>query len=88
MNERIIEKEKRFVPIQTYCQMTGLSYATVDHMLKSGQLRYITTEGGLRRIDTRESGIDQQEVIEKMGKMETMLSSLCKLFNITPLQER
>jgi len=44
---------KRFIPISQYCRLTGLSYRTVDHMLNSGQLAYITTEAGLRRIDTQ-----------------------------------
>lgn len=81
MNEAmIIPKGKRFVTIKEYCAMSGLSYATVKHLMASGQLGYITTERGLQRVDTKENANDQA-VIEKLEKTEKMLAALCKQFN-------
>ncbi len=79
--ETIIEPDKRFVTIKEYCRRTGLSYAAADHMLKTGQLNYITTEGGLRRIDTKEQGIDNAKLTEEMEKIRKMLTALVKQFN-------
>lgn len=81
MNETIISKDKRFVTISDYSKRTGLSYATINHMLKTGQLNYITTESGLRRIDTKSEGADSKVLMEKLDKTEKMLSALCKQFN-------
>lgn len=83
MPETIIPKQTRFVTIKEYCKRSGLSYATVDHMCKSGQLNYITTEAGLRRIDTKEPSADNDVVLDKLAKTEKMLSALCKQFNTT-----
>lgn len=79
-NEKVIPQDKRFVTIKQYCKISGLSYATVKHLMVSGQLNYITTERGLQRIDTREVG-NEIAVLEKLDKTEKMLAALCKQFN-------
>jgi len=83
--ENKIKHPKRFVPINTYCETSGLSYHTVNHMLNSGQLPYITTESGLRRVDTQEMGVLQNAVIVErleaqerlLGEQERLLKCLC-----------
>jgi len=67
---------KRFVPISTYCKQSGLSYATVTHMLNSNQLNYITTESGQRRIDTKPTETEQGAVIARLDKQERLLKKL------------
>ena len=79
-NEKIIEPDTRFVTIKAYCKLSGLSYATVDHLLKSGQLKYITTEGGLRRIDTQDTQ-SNKALIEHLESVRAMLAALLKQFN-------
>ena len=74
---------KRFVTIKRYQEMSGLSYATVDFMLKSGQLAYITTESGQRRVDTRARDADNTVILAKLDTQEKMLKALCKQFNTT-----
>lgn len=82
MDVKTISKDKRFVTIKQYCEISSLSYATVNHMCKTGQLNYITTESGLRRIDTQDQNADQQILLEKIEKTEKMVASLCKLFSV------
>jgi len=79
----VMPQDEWYVTIKKYCQLSGLSYATVKHLIKSGQLKYITTEKGLQRIDIRESGNDQA-VIERLNNQEKMLTALCRQFN-TPV---
>ena len=83
MSETIIEKQKRFITINEYCKRTGLSYATVNHMLKDGQLSYITTEGGLRRIDTQNEQPSMDVVLKRMDEQERLLKSLCGHLGVT-----
>jgi predicted site-specific integrase-resolvase len=78
--ERVI-KERRFVPIKTYCETTGLSYATVSHLCKSGQLSYITTESGQRRIDTKEQGDSNELILKALSEHQKMLNALCRQLN-------
>ena len=68
---------KRFVPIRTYCELSGLSYATVDHLLKSGQVKFITTESGLRRVDTQEVDHAEPAIFKKLDDHERLLKALC-----------
>jgi len=76
--EKVIENAKRFVPIEQYKKLSGLSYATIDYMCKSGQLRFVTTESGLRRIDTQEEGnTDTSAIIKRLDEAEKMLKALC-----------
>jgi len=79
--EIIIEPTKRFVPIKRYCEISGLSYATVNHMLNSGQLPYITTESGQRKVDTMTHSADSNILLDKLEKTEKMLTALCRQFN-------
>jgi len=78
MSERVIQKQKRYVPISDFCKQSGLSYATVKHMLKSGQLPHILTEGGHEKIDTQ-SGIDAFTVLRRFDELEKRLESIDKL---------
>jgi len=78
---------KRYVTIAEYQRQTGLSYATVRHMCNTGQIKYITCEGGNRKIDTM-SGVDLKMIIErldcsdkKLDKSEKLLTALCKQLN-------
>ena len=80
MQEKIIQRSDRFVTIKRYCEMTGLSWATVNHMLKTNQLRYITTESGLRRVDTQEGNPENSVLFEKIEECGKMLSALTKQF--------
>lgn len=82
MTETIIERDQRFVTIKRYCEMSGLSYATVNHLLKTGHLSYITTESGLRRVDTQPRSPGQNVLLEKLERNEKMLSALCAQFNV------
>ena len=76
-------KPKRYVPIKKFCEISGLSYATANHMMNSGQLAYITTESGLRRIDTQHSGqSDEAVVICRLQGIERQLNALCRQFNV------
>jgi len=72
-----IENQKRFVPISKYCEISGLSYATVNYLLKSNQLSYITTESGQRRVDTQPTNSGQEAVIAKLDRQDALLSALC-----------
>lgn len=80
MQETIIEPDKRFVTIKKYCELSGLSYSTINHMCNTGQLNYITTEGGLRRIDTKSGNSDMQPLLERLDKQEKLLQALCRQF--------
>jgi hypothetical protein len=64
-----------------YQRISGLSYATVNHLCNTRQLQYITTESGLRRIDTTQKGADNSVILEKLDAQERMLKALCKQFN-------
>lgn len=77
-----MNKNKRFVPIKTYCEMSGLSYATVSHMLNSGQLQYITTESGQRRVDTQGDSKDEAAMHSRLNSIESAVKALCRQFNI------
>ena len=78
MSEKITSKtDGRFVTIRRFQEISGLSYQTVNHLLESGQLSYITTEGGLRRIDTQ-AGTDADTgfVLRSLERQERMLAAL------------
>ena len=71
-------QSKRFIPISQYCKISGLSYATVNHMLNSGQLSYVTTESGQRRVDTNDSvNADSTAIARRLDETERLLKSLC-----------
>ena len=81
-NEIVIDPDKRFVTIKRFCQKSGLSYATVNHMLKTGQLKFITTEAGLRRIDTQAQETGSEPVLEKLEMQEKIMRQICDHFGI------
>jgi len=62
--------------IKAYGEMAGLSYKTVDHMLNSGQLPYITTESGQRKIDTQVQVDLSGEVAERLEGLDQKLKAL------------
>ena len=84
----INQPEKRFVPISRYCEISGLSYATVDHLLKSGQVPFITTESGQRRIDTRPLDSGQGMVISRLSELEGLVKALCGHLGVCVSVER
>ena len=81
MSAKTIPNQTRYVTIKRFCEDSGLSYATVDHMLKSGQIPFITTESGQRRIDTNSGNVDSGEIMKRLDKQEKLLLALCKQFN-------
>jgi hypothetical protein len=70
---------RRYVPIKKFQEISGLSYATVDHLCKSGQLRYITTESGLRRIDTQQDAdsANNAAITARLEEQGRLLKALC-----------
>lgn len=72
-----METAKRFVPVTQYCRSSGLSYATVTHLLNSNQLAYITTESGQRRIDTQPTASERNVVLARLEAQEKLLKALC-----------
>jgi len=70
-------QSKRFVAIAEYQRLTGLSYATVKHMINSNQLKTITTESGLVRIDIHDDNADSSAIVKRLDEQERMLKALC-----------
>ena len=82
MNETIIPRDKRFVTVAAYQRMTGLSYKTVMNMIKTDQVRYITTDGGNYKIDTQSDGNrDNVSVLAALDETQRLIKALCKQFN-------
>jgi len=81
--EKIIEQPKRYVPIAEYQRISGLSYATVNHMLNTGQLQFITTETGLRRVDTQQVDSAIGEIILRLEVQEGLLKRLCEHLGVS-----
>jgi predicted site-specific integrase-resolvase len=79
MTEQAIPKDKHFVTIKRYQEISGMSYATINHLLDSGQLPYITTTSGKRRVDTGASADSKDN--ERLEHVEKMLTALCRQFN-------
>ena len=70
---------KRFLSIEEYRRQHGLSYKTVNFLLDSGQLPYVKTEGGLRKIDTQPgNSTDNRELIERLDRQERAISALIR----------
>ena len=75
-------RDGRFVTKKRYGEMNGLSYATVNHLINSGQVPFITTESGLQRVDTQ--GGDNAEVASLKATLDQqtkMITALCQQFN-------
>ncbi|MCL2202783.1 MAG: hypothetical protein FWB88_02415 [Defluviitaleaceae bacterium] len=73
---------KRFIPVNEYQRISGLSYKTVMHMIKSGQLPHIETESGHCRIDTQSSGQQNTELKNMVEETHRQVKALCKQFNV------
>ena len=83
MREQIIPKEKRYVSIKAYERQTGLSYQTIMHMVKSEQVKYIRTESGNYKIDTRpDYNADINLLTNKITELQKQVTALTRLFNI------
>ncbi|GHU52719.1 hypothetical protein AGMMS49975_09090 [Clostridia bacterium] len=68
----------RFIPVGRYCEITGISYATVNYLLKTGQLNFIITENEQVEIDTQENGNTEiKTILEKLSNIEKMITALC-----------
>jgi len=77
---------KRFITIAEYQRQTGLSYATVRHMLATGQLNYITTECGHEKIDTKDH-TDASLIFKRLDRLEDIVRAIAEQFH-TPLQDK
>ena len=78
MTDQIIPKERRFVTIASYCQRTGLSYATVKNGIDTGQIKAIRTKGGYYKIDTQaDCNTDTSAIVERLDRQERLLTALC-----------
>jgi len=85
MENQIIQKSDRFITNVEYQRRYGLSYATVKHMIDSGQLKTIMTESGLKRIDTKTEGInDINKISEELNELKQCVLALMRQFN-TPM---
>ena len=73
--------KKRFVTVTEYQRISGLSYKTVMHMIRTGQLPHIKTESGQCRVDTQPNGQNATILAEKMDDVQKCLKALCKQFN-------
>ena len=74
---------KRFVPVSEYQRTTGLSYKTVMHMLRTGQIKHIVTESGQYRIDTHETTAQGNSDMKNMlEETQRQVQALCKQFNV------
>ncbi|MCL2215940.1 MAG: hypothetical protein FWB91_02845 [Defluviitaleaceae bacterium] len=72
---------KRFIPVSEYQRISGLSYKTVMHMIKTGQLPHIETESGQYRIDMQSGDIGSTFIVDKLNETQTMVKALCRQFN-------
>ena len=73
---------KRFVPVSEYQRISGLSYKTVMHLLRTGQLPHIETESGQCRIDTQVSNHGNAELKTLLEETQRQVKALCKQFNV------
>ena len=78
---KTIDDTRRFVPVAEYQRITGLSYKTIMHMIKTSQLRHIKTEGGHYRIDTQHNSIETTILLDKLNEMQKQVTALCKQLN-------
>jgi len=77
------ENRRRFVSIEEYRRNTGFSYKTVNHLLETGQIPYITTEGGYRKVDTLPGGdVSYKELTEKLDRLERAVCAMAKHFGV------
>ena len=74
-------RAKRFVTVAEYQRMHGLGYATVMHMIKTGQVKAIETESGKYRVDTQSDYDGLKGLIDKTDETQRILKALCKQFN-------
>jgi len=78
---------KRFIPVNEYQRISGLSYKTVMHMIQTGQLPHIKTESGQCRIDTQANAPSNNELHRTVEELYGLVKALCKQFNV-PMNER
>ena len=81
--EKIIEQPKRYGTMKKGCEYYGVSYATLNHMCNTGQVNFITTESGLRRVELSDSGsIDTAAIMARLDVQDQILKELAGRFGI------
>ena len=73
---------KRFVPVNEYQRISGLSYKTVMHMIQTGQLPHITTESAHKRVDTQANAPSNDAMQHRIEELHRLVKALCKQFNV------
>jgi len=76
-----IALNRRYVPVAEFQRISGLSYKTVMHMIRTSQLPHVVTESGQYRVDTQPNGQSNAILAEKIDDMQKYLKALCKQFN-------
>ena len=80
--EKIIDSQKRFIPMAEYQRISGLSYPTVKKALETGQLKGIKTECGHWRIDTQADSPEYSAIIERLDRQERLIKALSSHFGV------
>jgi len=75
------QRGNRFITVAAYQRISGLSYKTVMHMISTGQVAHIKTEGGHYRIDMHSTSNNSAELIDKLEETQRLVKALCNQFN-------
>ena len=78
--EKIVDNQKRFVPLAEYQRLSGLSFPTIKKALEVGQLKGIKTECGHWRVDTQAGNSDYSAVLDELKQQKEMLRTLLGVF--------
>ena len=82
MNKNLPHSSTRFVTVSAYQRISGLSYKTIMHMIKTNQITYIKTESGQYRIDTHStSNNPNKELLDNINEIQRHVKALCTQFN-------
>ena len=77
-----MNQNKRFVNVAEYQRISGLSYQTVMHMIRTNQINYITTESGKFKIDMlNDVNKLNADMVDKLNETRRLVGLLCKQFN-------
>jgi hypothetical protein len=83
MNRQNVQNEKRYITVAAFQRMNGLSYKTVMHMIKTGQVRYISTSGGNYKIDMQSNMMQRNEdYYDDLMETQRLVKALCRQFNV------
>ena len=70
--------QSRYVSINQYQKITGLSYPTIKNAAETGKIKAIQTEAGHWKIDTAaDTSVDITALLERLDGQEKLLKSLC-----------